>query len=61
MVTRANHIEIQKLKRALRLCAKIVVLHGEAYYPLFERLEKELKYAEEKQKIKERALAILYS
>ncbi len=48
--------KIRRIENALKTCAKIVVLYGETYYPIFERLEKELEAAKKENEVYHRAL-----
>lgn len=40
---RNNEMTVERLERALLVMAEIVVLHGPAYAPLLNRLERELE------------------
>jgi hypothetical protein len=54
-------ITIERLERALALCAYLVVLHGPKVAPLFEKLERELKAKRAEQNTVERAKKLLES
>ena len=54
-----HDISIARLQHALKLCARIVVLHGEVYLPIFERLEKDIKALEKRKITMERIKDIL--
>lgn len=45
----------EELKAAFEMSAKIVALHGEAYLPIFERLEREYEARLESKKALDRA------
>lgn len=44
-----DHDSIQELERVTKIAARIVVLYGETYLPIFNRLHKELVITKEKQ------------
>ncbi|WP_299847943.1 hypothetical protein [uncultured Paracoccus sp.] len=46
---------LQRIEQALEYAATCVALHGDAYLPLFERLEAELLAAQAKESALERA------
>jgi hypothetical protein len=57
----SDEITVERLERALALCAYLVVLHGPEVAPLFEKLERELEALRAKQNTVERAKKLLES
>jgi hypothetical protein len=52
----STHISTERLERALRTCARVVVQPGgEVYTPIFERLEAEIEARRRQQDVRSRA------
>lgn len=51
-------MSIDRLENALGYVALCIAQHGDAYLPLFERLESELEAARAKESARERALRL---
>ena len=47
---------VQEIERVLKLAAKVVALYGDAYLPTFQRINRELQLAEERESNKSLAL-----
>lgn len=56
-----GEVSIERLERALALCAYLVVLDGPQLAPIFDRLERELAAAREKEDTVIRAKRLLES
>ena len=56
-----EHIPIKELERVIKIAARVVVLHGEVYLPLFNRLHKELVKEKEKQETESLAFKLAKS
>ena len=44
-------ITMERLEKCLKIAAKVVVIHGEKYLPIFERIQKEIEIRKEKDKV----------
>lgn len=56
-----DHVLVNELERAIKIAARVVVLHGEVYLPLFNRLHKELMKEKEKQETESLAFRLAKS
>ena len=43
-------VTTEEIERALQTAASVVSIYGDAYWPIFERLEKELSQREERRR-----------
>jgi hypothetical protein len=55
----AKEYSVSDLRRALETMAKVITLYGEKYLPIFERIERELDAAEQREitRLKVKSLA----
>jgi hypothetical protein len=51
-------IQPEQLRRALKIAARVVVLYGDAYVPLFERLRQEVMKLDEEKKTESLAIQL---
>jgi len=54
----SNEISIDDLTRAVKIAARVVVLYGDVYLPIFNRLHSELEKAKENLGAKEMAIQL---
>lgn len=53
-----NEISLDDLTRAVKIAARVVVLYGDVYLPIFNRLHSELEKAKENLGAKESAIQL---
>jgi len=46
LLSSANKDSLHRLRRATKVAAKLVDLYGDAYWPIFDRMESELRAIE---------------
>mgnify|MGYP001314002769 CR=1 FL=1 len=57
--TNGQAVSLDDLQTAYEVAAQLVVDHGDQYLPLFERLDQEVQLRQERDTLKDRALAVV--
>ncbi len=55
----SEEVSLERLERCLESLARIVINFGADYYPLFDRVEKEIELLKKKETTRDRAMALL--